>query len=325
MVSIKASILGTYYDTSGVDGNAIGFGNDVDTYFSPLVYEVYVPTDADLETLINSFVAGTQAFQIGHLRYTETPSPIATGNRVPVRVSVRDFIGSEHGVRTALFGKTRFGKSNSIKVIADTILHSDPKPGQVIFDPSGEYTYFNPQDRTSLFMLHAQNCVRYSLEPSRRLPPEETRARLHQPLPLRINFYDDVAAGHSIISQLFTSRFSDIPNYMQPILNWTPPDSPNAAPDFAGDPSGYWHFWRTLALWYGCLRLADYDPPKREVPLNFMGTVKNQLVADPVLQNQFRQLDDKAHSLSIPIANLPLVCQKVAGIWDAHKTDRTWV
>jgi hypothetical protein len=319
--ALKAGILGTYYDVAGTNGDmSIEFGNDVYTYFSPLAYEVYVPTDSDLETLINSFVAGTQAFEIGYLRYTETPSPISSGGRVPVRVSVADFIGSEHGVRTALFGKTRFGKSNSIKVIADTILRADPRPGQVIFDPSGEYTYFNPQDRTSLFMIHAPVCVRYSLEPGRRLPSEEVEAGLSQPLPLRVNFYEDISVGHSFISQLFSIQFGKTPpNYMQPILNWTPPDSPNDAPQLVADPSGYWHFWRTLSLWYGCLRLADYAHPNRDVPVNFPGPVKTQLAAAPELQGRYTQSTDRSQSLRIPIANLPLVYQKVAEIWEANR------
>jgi hypothetical protein len=323
--ALKAGILGTYYDASSSDKpNAIAFGNDVDTYFSPLAYEVYVPTDSDLEALVNSFVAGPQAFEVGHLRYTETPSPLQAGVRVPVRVSVTDFIGSEHGVRTAFFGKTRFGKSNSIKIIADTILRANPRPGQVIFDPSGEYTYFNQQDRTSLFMLHAANCARYSLDPGRQLPPEETAAGLVQPLPLRINFYDDVAVGHSIIAQLFAVQFGRTPpNYMQPILNWTPPDSPDNAPQITADQSAYWHFWRTLALWYGCLRLADYDPPDREVPMNLRAPAKNQLLAEPDLQGHIRQLNDNASSLRVPIASLPIVCRKLSELWDANKNNAT--
>jgi hypothetical protein len=138
--ALKASILGAFYDDEG----KIVFGNNVDTFFYPLAYEVYLPTDQDLEALINSFTEGSERFEIGRLRYTETPSPLSNGVQVPVQVSVEDFVGSEYGHRTALFGKTRFGKSNSIKVIADTVLRSSRRPGQVIFDPSGEYSKYPP-------------------------------------------------------------------------------------------------------------------------------------------------------------------------------------
>jgi hypothetical protein len=66
------------------------------------------------------------------------------------------------------------GKSNTVKVIADTVLSSNIGVGQVIFDPSGEYTYVNPQDRTSLYAMHPEKCVRYSLAP-REISSEKAR------------------------------------------------------------------------------------------------------------------------------------------------------
>src|SRR5215469_5068004 len=149
--ALKATILGTYYDD--VDGE-IGFGNDVDTFLAAHTYEVYVPTDDQLSRLINSFVPNDSSVRIGSLRYTETPPPRKSLN-VPVLVDPMDFIGRGSGNRTALFGKTRMGKSNAIKVIADTIFQTPADVSQLIFDPSGEYTYINPQDGTSLFALNS--------------------------------------------------------------------------------------------------------------------------------------------------------------------------
>jgi hypothetical protein len=324
--ALKASVVGTYYDQQSDDGVALNvhFGNDVDTFFSPLAYEVYVPTNDDLTVLINSFVAEDQSFEIGRLRYTETPSPVSNVN-VPVRVSIHDFIGRENGVRTALFSKTRFGKSNSIKVIADTILHADLLPGQLILDPSGEYTYFNPQDGTSLFMLHAQHGVRYSLTPNRPLPPEEMAAGLQPPLPLRVNFFDDIAVGHSLIADLFDSQFGSRPNYMVPILNWAAARNRDEAPSLASDPSGHWHFWRTLSLWYGCLCFADYEAPTGlPIRVNFPAPVKAALNSDTALSGLFTQQTDAVRSLLIPIQNLPGVLGGVARLWQAHRADANW-
>jgi hypothetical protein len=53
----------------------------------------------------------------------------------PVAIPRNSFVlvkVSPYGQRTALFGKTRFGKSNTIKIIADTILRSDVPPGQIV-------------------------------------------------------------------------------------------------------------------------------------------------------------------------------------------------
>ncbi len=152
--ALKGSILGTYYDDmidiTNESGNnceviKLGFGNDLDSFFSPHMYEVYVPIDEHLSTLINSFVADKTHVEIGQLRYTETKASSSVSN-VNVQVSPEDFIGN----RTALFGKTRMGKSNTIKVVADIILQSNNNVGQIIFDPSGEYSYFNEQDQTSV-------------------------------------------------------------------------------------------------------------------------------------------------------------------------------
>ena len=76
------------------------------------------------------------------------------------------------------------------------------------------------------------------------------------------------------------------PNYMQPILNWTPPDSPGTLLNSLLIRADIRIFERALALWYGCLRLADYAPPDREVPMDFRAPVKNTLVfsADPTFR-----------------------------------------
>jgi Helicase HerA, central domain len=97
-----------------------------------------------------------------------------------------DFIGRGSANRTALFGKTRMGKSNAIKIIAQTIFDTPAEVAQLIFDPSGEYTYFNDQDGTSLFILNRQRSTRYSLAP--RSSVAEQTLGLALPLPLKINF-----------------------------------------------------------------------------------------------------------------------------------------
>ena len=138
---MRASTVGTFYDM-GLD---VGFGNDVDTFFGAHVYQVYSPSAEDLEVLINSFICTDSPLEIGRLRYTETPS-VAGELNVAIRVDPKDFAGGPYGQRTALFGKTRFGKPNTIKVLADTILGGLNPAGQILFDPSGEYTYWNEQD-----------------------------------------------------------------------------------------------------------------------------------------------------------------------------------
>jgi hypothetical protein len=112
--ALKGKIVGTFYDredeTSGAQ--AIGFGLDVDTFFAPHCYEVYVPHADHLKHLINAFSEDPNPLEIGFLRYTETPSSHGA-DHVEIQVDPTDFIGKTYGHRTALFGKTRFGKSNT--------------------------------------------------------------------------------------------------------------------------------------------------------------------------------------------------------------------
>jgi Helicase HerA, central domain len=252
--ALKASIVGTYYDT---DQDQIAFGNDVDTFFAPHAYEVYVPAPDDLESLINSFVRADHAVQIGWLRYTETPPPMGYTS-IPVRIDPDDFIGYGSGNRTALFGKTRMGKSNAIKVISDAVFQAAKPAAQLISDPSGEYTYINEQDGASLFYLHRDRSVRYSLSP--RLPREEEEAGLERPRPLRVNFYQNVHLGHDLIRSLFSTRFRNRPNYMVDVLEWDPVD-PDEAPALTDDPSEHNRYWRSCRLWWAALDAAGYSRP----------------------------------------------------------------
>jgi hypothetical protein len=323
--ALKATVVGTYYDEEDGDGGlSVAFGNDVDTFFSPHAYQVFVPTADDLEVLINSFVEAADPLTIGELRYTETPRAVGEREVVPVRVDPRDFVGHEYGNRTALFGKTRMGKSNTVKVIADTILSSKLGVGQVIFDPSGEYTYVNPQDRTSLYAMHRDKCVRYSLAP-RAISSEQARG-FPAPKNLRVNFYESVPVGHSLIQQLWDTTHATKPNYMQPILNWAPPDL-SEEPDLAGNPSGFAHFWRTMSMWFALLRLSEFVPQRDDdlVPVNFKDTVKRHLISQ--LGSSLRLYEkggEQKLATKQPLRVLPAIYREVAVLWEARKNDSAW-
>ena len=220
--AMKVAVLGTFYDDpdadlSGLDpagSSGILFGGDVQNFLSPHLYTVHVPGPRMLQDLINAFVGTGARRRIGHLRLTESlpGGAAAAGPPVGVFVSPADFIGS----RTALFGKTRTGKSNTVKVIAQMVLDAardgGAKVGQIVFDLNGEYAYRNAQDRTCLYDLYSDRCVRYSLRPR---PPEGVR-------PLKADFYGDVKLGHRIIRELLRQQDGTPPDYMKGFLEWEP-------------------------------------------------------------------------------------------------------
>lgn len=222
--ALKVAILGTYFD----DGEVVQFGNDIDSYLSPHFYEAYVPQAEHLNVLINSFVPPEDQVQVGRLRFTETellrPDP-----EVPVMISPGDFIAN----RTALFGKTRMGKSNTIKVILDMLLASPQKVGQVVFDLSGEYTYPDKQTGGSLYLSHQANCTRYSMNP--RTPVAERAVGAEPPKKLSVNFFAQVTLGHAVMTGQWNSVHANRPGYLAPFLGWEPVSVPD---NFKPTPSG---------------------------------------------------------------------------------------
>jgi hypothetical protein len=319
--ALKASIVGTYYDSSDEDGRYhVGFGNDVDTYFAPFAYVAFMPTSDDLAFLINAFVNPNFAVEIGVLRYTETPTP---GNARPIGVMVdpRDIVGEPNTAqRLANFGKTRFGKSNSTKVIASAIFESGLDVAQVFFDPSGEYTYINDQDGTSLHALYHQWSVRYALS-VKPLREDERKMGLEPPLPLAIDFYRFASVGHSLITALWDTENESTPLYWRPVLEWVPVDLSNSPPP--SKQSEYNHYWRTMGLWWALLRRANFAAPEElTAPINFREPVKTALVQSlPAIR---RKADGSFDERGQPISVLPEMYRHLWNLYQVHTNDNGW-
>lgn len=321
--ALKGKIVGTYYDKGGDNGKPeIRFGLDVDTFFSPHYYEVYVPRSEHLEVLVNAFSEDPNPLEIGDLRYTETP-PVAGKDAVPVKVDPSDFVGKSYGHRTALFGKTRFGKSNTMKVIADTIL-ARSAAGQIIFDPSGEYTYWNEQDHGCLAIRYPSQCRRFSLTP--RTHPKEQAHGLQEPESLLVNFYKQPDVGHSIIFSLWEGELGRVPDYIVPAQGWEP--RPLAAcPNQGTDISGYNHYWRTMSIWFGILKEAGFQAPSgMDVPIIFPCAVKDRLMADqslgPTLAKNGTKMSEKQLIAVVPalLKKVYQILQESPNLFPASKT-----
>jgi hypothetical protein len=113
------------------------------------------------------------------------------------------------------------------------MLRSGVNVGQVIFDLAGEYAYPNDQDKTSIYSLHRDRCVRYSLNPD--VVPLEVGESA--PCPLKVNFFEQVTLGHSIIAALWqvVNEGSD-PKYYRPVLDaWEPCDPDKLDDRFSGE------------------------------------------------------------------------------------------
>ena len=170
--ALKTSILGMFYPNP-VESDRVEFSGDVNNFVSAHKYRVYSPDDKLLDLVINTLVPLKDRFVIGQLRLTECrlPLPNKSQPNVSVTISTRDFLAS----RTAMFGKTRLGKSNVVKLIAQSILETTKETnnvGQLIFDINGEYANDNPQDGSmSLASSYKSRCEVYTLTKKLRRTP----------------------------------------------------------------------------------------------------------------------------------------------------------
>ena len=191
--ALETNVLGMFYPSPDKN-DVIEFSHDMNNFVSAHKYRIYYPNDELLDLIINSLVPNDDKFDVGTLRLTECrlQLPNKPLPNVSVNISTKDFMGT----RTAMFGKTRFGKSNIIKLIAQSIMETTKElrnVGQVIFDIDGEYANDNPQDDScSIRSIYPDDCTVYALSPKKNTKSNQ----------LRLNFYETPDASHRILSDL---------------------------------------------------------------------------------------------------------------------------
>ncbi len=138
---LECSILGVFYKVQSKDNDGnktarIDFGADVENFYSANNYKVYKASDKVLQEIVNQrddrkIIAGNaNEFQIGHVRYSSSRRFQHDMEDVPVWISPKDFLGK----RTALFGMTRTGKSNSVKKIIEATTEISSKAKRILGD-----------------------------------------------------------------------------------------------------------------------------------------------------------------------------------------------
>jgi hypothetical protein len=166
--AVECRIIGTFYldlqHQDQTDSDLIlKFGCDISNYYPNKGLKVYKPNAQGLQEVVNYIDAsiledyknryGTTArVQLGTVRYASTNRRFQQIDDVKVSIFPADLLSQ----KSALFGMTRTGKSNTAKIIAKAVYelrhpkNSEDKPqriGQIIFDPNGEYANENEQDQ----------------------------------------------------------------------------------------------------------------------------------------------------------------------------------
>lgn len=266
---VRCSILGCFYLNQ--HGKLV-FGADVENFYSAHNYSVIKPA-SDILTLIANYrdegiPGGPGDIRVGKVRYSSSTRFAATQEDVPLFVKAKDFAGK----RTALFGMTRTGKSNTVKKIIQAneemsalatmkLDATDESPeelllpfkgdapkypiGQLIFDINGEYANKNLQDAgTAIFELYKEKTERYSIvsKPDFKV--------------MKVNFYNEVEAGLELI-KAHPSIADDQTKYMTSFRS-VYLERPE---DYATNRSAKCRFDRRVAVYHCVLWRAGFRPP----------------------------------------------------------------
>ena len=157
---VRCDVLGTFrmkeIENSSWD---LSFGADISNFYSGQGMKVYKPMGDALRRIVNytkptgnpHTLAGNTV-GIGRVRYCASEILVDDSKEnVAVGLEPTDLLAR----RAALFGMSRSGKSNTIKIIASSIFNlrkkgDEGRIGQLIFDVNGEYCNDNPQDEGCL-------------------------------------------------------------------------------------------------------------------------------------------------------------------------------
>ncbi len=158
---VKCRVIGTFHLNKTADEKLVlKFGSDLSNYYPNQGLKVYKPNGNALRRIVNyrdperikadENPLDAYDVRVGDVRYASTNRAFQGVSDVPVSIAPADLLAQ----KTALFGITRIGKSNTTKVIAKSVFglrFKDPKNGrvgQLIFDAMGEYANVNVQDKT---------------------------------------------------------------------------------------------------------------------------------------------------------------------------------
>src|SRR5574341_2401416 len=239
---IACRVIGTFYLDRPVDGDgkALGtltlrFGSDISNYYPNRGLKVFKPNGDALERIVNFRpvdAPGGTSVSVGTVRYASTHRSFQGIGDVPVEIVPENLLGQ----KTAIFGITRIGKSNTTKIILKATFElrfrkdMPRRIAQIVFDAAGEYANENVQDKDSrgknsaiknVWRTHpdgkSEDVVTYGTathpnDPSRRL--------------MLINFYreEHLQTGKEVINDVLAEETARYLSNFRQVTFGEPPD-----------------------------------------------------------------------------------------------------
>jgi len=311
---LECSVLGTFFKDRN---DQIQFGADVENFYSAHNYVAYKPIGDVLKQIVNfrdgSIVIGCESdVKIGKVRYSSSTRFQENQTNVPVYVNPQDFLGK----RTALFGMTRTGKSNTVKKVIEATTEASQKAtkvcldstesaadnlkafeasgvpkykvGQIIFDINGEYANANLQDEgTAIFEKYSDITTRYSVlsKPGFKV--------------LKVNFYNEIETGFELIASLLSDEGGDyIKSFLS--IDITKPNDDN---QFS---SANTRWKRKIAAYQCCLYAAGFPSPNNlKVSFDGNAEINNRIIDGKTLDpKKGLSLDDATKWFSWVVDNI---------------------
>ena len=200
-VTVTLSLLGMF--AAPDSGQGVHFSRDVGQIRGALHHHVFMPTSDLLDFIVNGTLGEGFKIQFGLLRQAESVT-MGSGPQSPMFVHMPDI----RGKRTAMFGKTRLGKSNAVKLLMQGMLEmtaSSQDVGQLVFDVNGEYANDNPQDgNRSIASIYEQRSDVYFLA-HRGMDDKISSPRRY----IRYNFYERTSDCGRLMAELLDSGVLD--------------------------------------------------------------------------------------------------------------------
>jgi len=279
---LACRVLGTFYWQDG----QLRLGSDIESYLHAPHLEVYRPTGAALEAIVN-YVSPERAaaareearrlglegdlprFPIGTVRYTSTDRLHRgdAGDRAVVHLNAVDFLAR----RTAVFGMTRTGKSNTVKQLVSVVMRtsrgSGLRIGQVIYDLNGEYANANQQDQGSIAEVFPGDTLRY-----RMLPTPGFQLILN-------NFFTQVVEGHTTLKGLIEAnkihRTADMEAFLS--MDFSEPQRMEYSSD-AEFQRQFGNHQRKIGAYQTMLARAGYElPPNFKITFETNAGIRNKV------------------------------------------------
>jgi Helicase HerA, central domain len=290
---LRCRVLGTFYISHG----QLRLGSDVEFYTNAAGLAVYRPEGKALEAIANYITPERLAssreearrlglagdlprFGIGTIRFSSTDR-LHRGDgshRAVFHLNAVDFLAR----RTAVFGMTRTGKSNTVKELVSVVKHTSTdfnlKIGQIIYDLNGEYANANQQDKGSLAEVFPDATVRYRMMPT---PGFEL---------ILNNFFHQISEGHSTLRGLIEAskipRTADLEAFLS--MDFEPPNKEDCSSEYEFSRQSSM-FDLKLAAYRAVLARAGY-----ELPPGFKFTFE----VNPGIRNKVNPAVDPANGMT---------------------------